>query len=122
MNCKECGSELVMSDDKELQTFVKEYAKLFTGIGLLKGAYRTFNYFRGKYSKTIWEVKGFYYCPRCKTYILKCPNCGHNLQLGREYPVQGNKYKCTSCGDSMIFYYDGDDSDYIDYTADIGYM
>ena len=123
MECKECGTELVSSDDKEFQTYVKEYIKLCTPVGLLKGGYRVFNVFRGKLSKTIWEVEGYYYCPKCKTYLIICPRCGHNLQLGKSYPVQGDKYNCPNCHESMIFYYENDDcpdlGDY--YPSDYGY-
>lgn len=120
MNCKECGSELLTSDDKEFKRFFSEYVKLCSIAGLLKGGYRVFNYFRSHFSETLWKVHGFYYCPKCETYIISCPNCGHNLQLGKNYPVQGDKYKCPNCEESMIFYYENDDY-YIDY-SDTGYL
>ena len=72
MNCKECGSELQTSDDKELKTFILEYATLFTIWGLCKGGYRTFNVFRGHFSKILWKFHGYYFLFTCKTFILKC--------------------------------------------------
>ena len=41
MECKECGTEMVTSDNKELQSYVNEYLKLCTPEGLIKG-FRTF--------------------------------------------------------------------------------
>ena len=104
MKCKECGTGLRRYTDRALIIAFKEYTKLHTKFGLIKAGYRIYNYWRGYLSDNLLEVKGYYYCPKCQTYIIVCPNCGHNIQLGKDYPLQGNKYDCPHCKRDMIYY------------------
>lgn len=104
MKCKECGTGLRRYDGRGLKTALKEYANLFAKSGFIKGGYRVYNFWQGHYSGSLYKVIGYYYCPKCKTYRIICPNCRHNLQLGKDYPVQGNKYICPHCKKDIIFY------------------
>lgn len=122
MDCNNCGTELLDISDEGLKKAVIEIIKTCTPIGIIKGGYRLFNVIRGHLSDTIWQVYGFYYCPKCNNYKIQCPHCYHVIELGRNHPFQGDKYKCPVCGVSMIFYFEDNDDGYpIAYPPDYGY-
>lgn len=49
-----------------------------------------------------WSLE-LYFCESCKTYYMKCPNCGNLMSLS-EMPRNGKTIaKCSNCGDKTLY-------------------
>lgn len=117
--CSSCGSEMKDTDDKEFIKVLKEVGKMTRPDGFVRGIYRFANYWKGYLSKSVMRTKGYWYCPTCKMYRLECPNCTSFIELGHQYPVQGDAFTCGSCSETVVYYHENEDEQ-IDYPPDYG--
>lgn len=111
MNCPICKTELLCNDDDRnlLITIIRlfeKYANPFTPFRSLK------NIAIGSCSvgKAIYydfsaaqKIYDYYWCPKCKLYFLRCPNCYTSHPMSKEPIVTATKVKCSRCNTFFVY-------------------